>query len=97
MSEISEEMVYTVEKILKKQIRKSKIEYFVKWKGWGHKVKNPFQNPFFMMLKAFIAVLNMGARGQLPGQDPDHPVRGADEGRERGREGQQGPRLQERG
>ena len=49
MSEISEEMVYTVEKILKKQIRKSKIEYFVKWKGWGHKVlKSPFKKSPFL-------------------------------------------------
>ena len=34
-------MVYTVKRVLKKRKRGKKIEYFVKWKGYGDKF-NPW-------------------------------------------------------
>jgi len=37
MPEDKEAPVYTAEKILLKRIRKGKIEYFIKWKGWAAK------------------------------------------------------------
>lgn len=33
----SDEMVFAAERITKKRLRKGKIEYLVKWKGWGPK------------------------------------------------------------
>ncbi|XP_061197321.1 chromobox protein homolog 8-like [Saccostrea echinata] len=31
------ERVFAAERLLKKRIRKARVEYFVKWKGWSHK------------------------------------------------------------
>ncbi|CAF1507171.1 unnamed protein product [Adineta steineri] len=43
MPEDKEAPVYTAEKILLKRIRKGKVEYYIKWKGWAAKetLKNP--------------------------------------------------------
>jgi len=35
--DISDEMVFAAEKISKKRLRKGKVEYLVKWQGWGPK------------------------------------------------------------
>ncbi|CAF1507138.1 unnamed protein product, partial [Adineta steineri] len=35
MPEDKEAPVYTAEKILLKRIRKGKVEYYIKWKGWA--------------------------------------------------------------
>lgn len=37
MPEDKEAPVYTAEKILLKRVRKGKVEYFIKWKGWAAK------------------------------------------------------------
>ena len=34
---VEQDKVHTVERILKKRNRGKKIEYFVKWKGYGYK------------------------------------------------------------
>ena len=35
---VEQDNIYTVERILKKRKRGKKIEYFVKWKGYGDKL-----------------------------------------------------------
>ena len=35
--QVEQDNVYTVERVLKKRKRGGKFEYFVKWKGYGHK------------------------------------------------------------
>jgi len=37
MPEDKEAPVYTAEKIVLKRVRKGKVEYFIKWKGWAAK------------------------------------------------------------
>ncbi|XP_069703900.1 polycomb group protein Pc isoform X2 [Periplaneta americana] len=62
--------VYAAERIMKKRVRRGRVEYFVKWKGWSqkHSTWEPEENILDVRL---IDIFEQGQRG-----DPPQPRRG---------------------
>ena len=74
-------MVFDAEKITKRRLRKSKIEYLVKWKGKIGKELDRLTifSPYFLIQRLVPAILHMGARGEHPGPQADPAVREEDD------------------
>ena len=69
-------MVFDAEKITKRRLRKSKIEYLVKWKGKIGKELDRLTifSPYFLIQRLVPAILHIGARGEYPGPQADPAV-----------------------